>query len=105
MQQYLDDTLQHIEPRELPSWAENYISCCQIDALAAAVLDGLQTDPDALHVIQKLCKCIPYEILLRLLNATCPAAIVAFRDAILRQRPTLLAALLEKCNEVSQNMH
>ena len=60
-------------------WASG--NCCQIDALVAAVIDGLPLWPYTIEVVERL------------------ATVVQIRDALLRQKPILLGSLLQKAIE------
>ncbi|KAK0509858.1 hypothetical protein JMJ35_007252 [Cladonia borealis] len=78
--QRLHDVLQRIDnQRLLLRWARG--NACQIDSLAAAVLEGLELWPNALDILRIL------------------AYIPAFRDAVLQQKPMLLDTLIRKAIE------
>ena len=65
-----------VDCSELKLWAEG--NGCQIEALAIAVLEGLQLWPFSLDILRAFC------------------GVESFRNAVLLQKPELLAQLLEK---------
>ncbi|KAL9121926.1 MAG: hypothetical protein Q9187_001518 [Circinaria calcarea] len=75
----LHDILHHAKTHDLRDWADG--NGCQLNGLAAAVLEELQIWPYTLDIIQKL------------------APVTAFRDALLRQKPALLIVLLDKAGQ------
>jgi len=77
--QQLHDILEATDSSQIQRWARG--NGCQIEALAEAVLEGLELWPFVLDIL-KLLSCI-----------------TSFRDAVLSQKPMLLDTLLGKALE------
>ena len=97
------DLLGQVSQESIQLWSDSNL--CQIDGVAALIVDSLEQSPHSRDVLQILCTSCLNSVRSLLISANesfRAAHVPSFRDAALNRQPNLLHALLTKASSAEQ---